>query len=31
MDYLKMAQKSPHLTNEEKMELNALRIKIGKR
>jgi hypothetical protein len=31
MDYLKMAQKSSHLSNEEKMELNKLRVIIGKR
>jgi hypothetical protein len=31
MDYVKMAQKSSQLSDEEKMELNKLRVSIGKR
>lgn len=30
-DYFKMGSKSPHLNNEEKMELNKMRIEIGKK
>ncbi len=31
MDYLKQAQKSSLLSPEEKMELNRLRVEVGKR
>ncbi|MDR0369400.1 MAG: hypothetical protein LBH96_02445 [Candidatus Peribacteria bacterium] len=30
-EYFKIGSKSPHLSNEEKMELNKLRIEIGKK
>jgi hypothetical protein len=30
-EYFKMGSKSPHLSDEEKMALNRLRVEIGKR